>query len=103
VIDARIDAAGEGRLLLSGDLDFATVGDLLQQARPLLADRPSTVIDLADVRRANSAGLALLLEWLAEARREGRELKFANLPPSLTAIAELSHLTALLPLTTSDS
>lgn len=50
------------------------------------------------MERANSAGLALLLEWLDAAQRRGQGLRFRHLPESLLAIAGMSHLEEHLPL-----
>jgi len=54
------------------------------------------VIDCAGVKRADSAGLAVLLDWLAWARRKSRPLSFENLPQSLVAIAKISEVDGLL-------
>jgi len=49
-------------------------------------------IDCAEVKEADSAGLAVCLVWLAWARRDGRELAFTNLPASIRALARISDL-----------
>ncbi|HEB99345.1 MAG TPA: STAS domain-containing protein, partial [Thiotrichales bacterium] len=49
------------------------------------------------VGRADSAGLALLVEWMREARRQGREIRFLGMPAQMSAIAEVSGLSELLP------
>ena len=43
-----------------------------------------------------SSGVALLLEWLAWARRQQRSLRFDNAPDSLRTIASLSQVDGLL-------
>lgn len=84
--------------LLSGDLVFASVGALLDQAAPLFAAVPDPVVDLASVDHCDSAGLVLLLEWVARAAQAGRSIRFVNLPEDLIGIARLSNAETLLPL-----
>ena len=88
---------GEGLLLVSGDLVFVTVPALLEKASRLLAGRREVAIDLAEVTHADSAGLALLLEWIDRGRSDGCLIRFRNIPSSLLRIARLSNVEALLP------
>ena len=85
-------------ILVSGVLDFLTVGALLDQGLALFGTDRELILDLAEVERANSAGLALLLEWLDVTQRRGQALRFRHLPESLLAIAGMSHLEEHLPL-----
>ncbi|MEY6432802.1 STAS domain-containing protein [Thioalkalicoccus limnaeus] len=88
------DDSGVARV--EGDLDFVSVVPLVKLPDWLFTETKDPVIDLAGVEHANSAGVALLLEWMADARRDGRRLRFVNLPDSLRRLAALSHLEALL-------
>jgi len=56
-------------------------------------------IDCAEVKEADSAGLAVCLVWLAWAQREGRELAFTNLPASIRALARISDLEPMIEVT----
>jgi phospholipid transport system transporter-binding protein len=53
-------------------------------------------VDCRRITASDSAGLTVLLDWLAHARREGRSLRFVNLPPGLLAIARISEVDELL-------
>lgn len=97
---ARLIDDGEGRFSLQGVLDFGTVTALRDQGEPLFQAGGQVRIDLAGVETANSAGLALLVEWLDMARARGASLQLANMPESLTRIAAFSNLQDLLPVTT---
>ncbi|MCB1856685.1 MAG: STAS domain-containing protein [Gammaproteobacteria bacterium] len=97
VSGARIEAVSADRLLVSGDLVFSTVGGLLAASRSLMAATRQPVIDLSGVQRCDSAGLALLFEWLEiGAMRHARPV-FVNLPAPLLGIARLSNAESLLP------
>lgn len=93
--DARLERGADGRLLLSGALSFASVPQLQAQLEPLLGEG-ETVIDLGGVQRSDSAGLALLVEWLRVVRRRGGELVFRNFPEQMKTMAEVSHVYELL-------
>lgn len=95
---ATLRGTGPGQYRVEGDLDFASVGPLAAEGQRLFAADPVVRIDLQGVGQANSAGLALLLEWLAQARRGGQRLEIANLPESLARIADITNLAGLLPL-----
>jgi phospholipid transport system transporter-binding protein len=90
---------GDGRYRLEGELNMQTVPDLLRRAN---LDLPGTTdiinIDLAGVSRADSAGLALLLDWLRLAEQHQRRLTLSNLPTQLLEIARVSGLQDVLPL-----
>jgi len=58
----------------------------------------SIYIDLQAVERSDSAGLALLIEWLRVARHLNKTITFRNIPPQMHAIAQVSGLEEILPL-----
>ncbi len=93
---AELVELGEGRFGVRGVLDFATVGTLLSKGVAAFGGHREVVLDFQGVIRSNSAGLALLLEWLDYGRAQGFELRFVHLPDSLVAIARMSNVDALL-------
>ena len=89
---------------IAGELSFATVLKALDGARGALAAGPNTAstafeVDLSGVTRADSAGLALLLELSREARAAGRELKCLGAPEQLRRLAGFFGVTEVLALT----
>lgn len=95
---ARFTERGSGDWLLEGELDFFSVPDVLTQARACRPDDGSIRVDLKGVSRADSAGLALLLEWLRRAERHGCDISFVNVPEQLMSIARVCGLEGILPL-----
>ncbi len=77
-------------------MTFATAGTLLTGSQALFAGQPSVTVDLGGITRVDSAGLALLLEWLRQARADGRTVVFQSVPDKLLAIARLSDVEGLL-------
>lgn len=87
-----------GRVVVTGELTFASARDARQVGLLVLdSSRASRiVVDCAGVTRADSAGLAVLLDWLAWGRRKSRPVILENLPESLLAIARISEVDGLL-------
>ncbi len=88
--------AGKGHWLLEGDLSFSSVPAVLKSSKKDFADSREVQVDLRGVTRADSAGLALLVEWLRESERAGRVITFTNVPQQLLAIARLCGLDGIL-------
>ena len=95
---AVINKLDEHHFQVEGELNFATVPELLQS---MLSQFPATgsevQIDLEAVTRGDSAGLALLVEWLRLAQERDITLQYHNLPSQLREIARISDLLPLLP------
>lgn len=91
-------AGPEGRLLLEGELSFKTVVKLLADFQALPDQGNEIQIDLQGVSRADSAGLALLVEWMRNAQTLGKSIRFLNIPQQMLAIARVSSLDQVLPL-----
>ncbi|MEZ5565813.1 MAG: STAS domain-containing protein [Gammaproteobacteria bacterium] len=95
-MNANISADESGRIRVAGPVTFSTAAALLHAGRPLLANKPDVTIDLGETTAVDSAGLALLLEWLRQARLAKQKLRFVALPEKLLAIARLSGVEGLL-------
>jgi phospholipid transport system transporter-binding protein len=87
-----------GRIVVSGELTFATARDARQLGVLVLESSRAEriVVDCSAVTRADSAGLAVLLDWLAWGRRNSHVVALENLPASLVAIARISEVDGLL-------
>lgn len=91
--------AGDNGLALSGDLDKHSVPQVLNQLTGLITAGNDTLrLDLSKVSRADSAGIALLLQCMRRARQLGRDIRFAHIPDQMMAIARVSGLGQVLPL-----
>ncbi|MEO0579828.1 MAG: STAS domain-containing protein, partial [Pseudomonadota bacterium] len=87
---------GQGRFALHGDMSFATVSELLDSSEELFEDHTELDVDLAGVTRTDSAGLALLLEWINWANHSVREIRFRNIPDKIRRIARATEVEDLL-------
>ena len=77
---------------VSGALTFDTVPGLYKSSDSWFAGDDEIVIDLTQVARADSAGLALMVEWLRRAQVAGRRLHFANIPAQMQTLIRVNGL-----------
>ena len=94
----EIVAGADGRAHVRGVLTFTTARRARDEG--LVKFRTCTAraceVDCSDITASDSAGLTVMLDWLALAKRDGRSLRFVNLPAGLLAIAQISDVEALL-------
>jgi phospholipid transport system transporter-binding protein len=96
VSENGLTSRGDGVFEISGSLTFQTVPRFQDQAESLLQreEQPVT-IDMLGVTQADSAGLALMIEWLQMARVAKRELVFANIPEQMRDLIRVNGLQQL--------
>lgn len=94
----RLAAAGSGRFTAEGPLTFASARQARELGLKALqgAETPRLEVDCQGITNSDSAGLAVLLDWLAVAKALGRSLAFRHLPPGLAALGRISEVTELL-------
>ena len=76
-------------------MTFATASGLLKESEQAFDEHTRIEVDLAEITKSDSAGLALLLEWITWANHSVREIRFTNMPERVLAIArttEVDHL-----------
>ncbi|MGH8279733.1 MAG: STAS domain-containing protein [Gammaproteobacteria bacterium] len=93
-----IEDIGGGRFRVNGPLTFDTVAETAAASQKLFADYQALELDLSGVTTSDSAGLALLIEWVSRAQHGRCKLSYAGIPAQLLAIARISDVDKLLPL-----
>jgi phospholipid transport system transporter-binding protein len=93
---ARLEALGNGRFKVYGALNAETVTELLKGSKAAFKGAASLEIDLANVPEGDSAGLALLIEWLRLAGQHRQQIHFKNVPEQIAALARISEVENLL-------
>lgn len=93
----QLDALGRNRFRVAGDLTFSTVASLVSRFDNEFG-KGDLLVDLSGVSHADSASLALLMEWERRAVANGTELRYSGLPSQMESIAQLSDLSDALPL-----
>lgn len=92
----KLEDLGNGSFTLSGEMGFDTAGRILRDSEPVFEEHTRIEVDLAGVTKTDSAGLALLLEWITWANHTVREIRFLNTPDKLHAIARTTEVDDLL-------
>lgn len=87
---------GGGRFKLSGRMAFDTAGQILRQSEAPFEEHTRIEVDLSGVEETDSAGLALLLEWITWANHTVREIRFTSMPARIDAIAKTTEVDHLL-------
>lgn len=94
--DASFEVLEGDRSRVIGSLHFTTVSALLRVGVDAINGGRAAVIDLNGVTASDSSGLALLIEWLSEAKAASRALRYENIPSQLQQLARLSEVEELL-------
>ena len=81
---------------ITSNLTFDSVPGLLEQSRGWFAPGESSiVVDLSSAGRTDSAGIALLLEWIEMAQKLGLQLRFTQLPSQMREFIQANDLDKL--------
>ena len=87
---------GEGHFALDGEMSFETAERILVASEEPFEQHTRIEVDLAGVTKTDSAGLALLLEWITWANHTVREIRFLSMPERILAIARTTEVEQLL-------
>lgn len=91
-----ITASAPGRLDARGAMSYESAGHALREGLALIPRGGECTIDLSQVTEADSAGLAVLVEWLATARARNTKIRYQAIPAQILAVARISDLAELL-------
>jgi len=94
----RLAPGAPGTFNAEGPLTFASARRACELGVAALAHAAAArlEIDCRGITSSDSAGLAVLLEWLSLTKRAGRSLRYAQLPQGLAALARISDVEDLL-------
>src|SRR5699024_9125415 len=87
-----------GAIMVSGTLDTNAVPHALESSRDWFRNDAALTINLSNVTDGDSAGVALLLEWLRRARSHHCTVRYVHVPEPIRAIAEFGELEDILQL-----
>ena len=93
----QIKPLAAGGFLLSGELTFETIPSVWRTSSALLSEPGDITFDLQGISHTDSAGLALLIDWMRTARGLNKRIAFKNIPAQMLAIATVSGLEDILP------
>lgn len=88
---------------VAGALTASRVPELLRESKQWFASGQDLVLDLSAVTQADSAGVALLLDWTRQARRQQVRLHLNNIPEQMQAIIDFCALGDILGLSSNST
>ena len=94
----EIVGTSPGRFAARGALTFSNAKRARSEGLNALrnASARELEVDCSGITHSDSAGLAVLLDWMSIMKREGRPLCFSGLPPALLAVARISGVEEML-------
>lgn len=78
------------RLALQGELDQGTLNSLWQEQAQAMQN--VSVIDLSGVSRVDTAGLALLIHFIEQAKQSGQAVRLDSVSENLRTLVQLYNL-----------
>lgn len=94
---AQLKINDAGQVDVVGSLSFGGILPLLQQSSSFFDGKTPLTFNLEGVEKTDSAGLALLVEWMALAKKKEQYITFTNIPKQMLDIARVSGLDTVLP------
>jgi anti-anti-sigma factor len=79
------------RLVVAGELDVASAGDLRDALRAAVASHRIVVVDLEQLSFCDCSGIGALLSGARAAKARGVELRLRSVPRFLARLIRLSH------------
>lgn len=92
-IKRHADIALENQtLLVSGDMHVSNVMGLYAKSLPLLSQRAVWSFDFSRLQSSDSAGLALIVEWVKLAKQQQKTIQLQHLTHHLQSLARVAGL-----------
>jgi phospholipid transport system transporter-binding protein len=94
----ELTESSPGNFTARGPLTFATAKLARETGLAMFCADGSKhfEVDCSGITASDSAGMTVLLDWLAFAKRNGHSLHYGNLPEQVQAIAHISDVLELL-------
>ena len=96
VSEFELSDLGDGRFALAGDLSFDTAEQIRRASQKQFNGHDNIEVNLSRVEMTDSAGLALLLEWISWASHSEVVIQFSEIPEKILAIAQTTEVDELL-------
>tara|TARA_A100000164_G_scaffold378933_1_gene421883 strand:+ start:1378 stop:1725 length:348 start_codon:yes stop_codon:yes gene_type:complete len=91
-----IDTISPTQFEIIGDLTFDSIDGALEIGKKLFSLKENITINLSKVKKVDSAGLSLLLEWISFFNQSDKEITYEKIPEQITNIAKISGVISIL-------
>ena len=89
---AQIDQRADGMVFIRGSLKFDTVKALCHSIDFSQYSGRQVQVDLSEVDGIDSAGVALCVDWVSQAAKEGAQIEFHKAPDQMLRLASMNQL-----------
>ena len=84
---------------IAGDMTFERATAIVESIDMAKMNQTEITINLSAVKQSDSAALAIMLEWVNQARKHQKKVIFSNVPSQLMRLIEMTRLEKILNLT----
>ena len=91
-----LEPKGGAAYAARGPLTFDSATRALARGLEVLGSGGEVEMDLTGVSPGDSAGLAVLVEWLAAAKKRNVRLRYTGVPAQILAVARIAEIEDLL-------
>lgn len=88
----------DNQFSIQGVLMMHTVMSVLNELTNSLKAQSDISIDFSEVKNSDSSAVALIVAWLAKAKRQNIKVHLLHLPQQILDIAKASDLVEILPI-----
>lgn len=81
---------------ISGDLNFSNVMSVYNKSLQLFDKHAEWVFDFSQLHSSDSAGLALIIEWIKLAKKTDKKVRFNHLPDGIVSLAKAADMDEIL-------
>jgi phospholipid transport system transporter-binding protein len=92
----ELDSNNAHSYLLAGVLSRHTIQDIRKKSLTLFKDKKTIIVNLSQVTRSDSSGVALLVEWMRMTVVGKQSIAFQDIPDYMMDIAKISGLNKIL-------
>ena len=85
----------QGKLQISGVLNFSNVMSVYQASLPLISTCHELFFDFSQLKSSDSSTIALMLEWSKLAKKQHKNISFSAISTELQSIMRVAGLNQL--------
>lgn len=97
-MDYNLSINAQDILCVSGRIGLANVINACNRGKELIKTLSAVRVDLAGMEQADSSTLAMLIEWVRNAKVQNKDIVFLNMPQSMLDLGRVCGLDSVLPI-----
>ena len=86
----------DNHFVVAGELNFFNVMSVYEKSLPQLKKCSELLFDFSQVQSSDSAGLALIIEWIKYSKKSHKPIQFIHLSNAIVSIAKAAGIDSLI-------